>query len=240
MNAWPAAIFASLAAHLVVLLLTTRTLRTADSIDRGPPIAHQMLRGGSPIPVALFTDRGLGERAGAGEPAPQAIRRIGRGRGRAHATTPGPAPALPDSANGREATTLPATEEASGESRVGEQGNPTGGSGEIPSGQSGSGGQSPSRGGAMTPERIAELHQRLASSAQRCYPPAARRLRLHGQVGLHFCLGEDGLAESRSLRGSTGSALLDRASLDCVLAGALPVPAMVGCYDVQVRFSDER
>jgi len=114
------------------------------------------------------------------------------------------------------------------------------GSGEISSGRSGAGERGASGRVATTPERITELHQRLASSARRCYPPTARRLRLHGEVGLHFCLNSDGFAQSQALRGSTGSALLDRASVECVLAGALPAPEMVGCYDVQVRFSDER
>src|SRR5262249_24079316 len=65
-------------------------------------------------------------------------------------------------------------------------------------------------------DRVAELHRRLAESAQRCYPSAARRLRLRGEVGLHFCLSEQGRASVASLRGSTGSALLDAAARECV------------------------
>jgi len=87
-------------------------------------------------------------------------------------------------------------------------------------------------------DRVAELHRRLAESAQRCYPSTARRLRLRGEVGLHFCLSEQGRVSVASLRGSTGSALLDAAARECVLAGALPAPGIAGCYDVPVKFSD--
>lgn len=86
-------------------------------------------------------------------------------------------------------------------------------------------------------DRLAELHQRLADSAQRCYPNAARRLRLQGEVALHFCLSEQGRASAATLRGSTGSALLDRAARECVLAGALPARGMLGCYDLPIKFS---
>ena len=87
-------------------------------------------------------------------------------------------------------------------------------------------------------DRVVELHRRLAESAQRCYPSTARRLRLRGEVGLHFCLSEQGRVSVASLRGSTGSALLDAAARECVLAGALPAPGIAGCYDVPIKFSD--
>ena len=85
---------------------------------------------------------------------------------------------------------------------------------------------------------VAELHRRLAESARHCYPSTARRLRLRGEVGLHFCLSEHGRASVASLRGSTGSALLDAAARECVLDGALPAPGIAGCYDVPIKFSD--
>jgi TonB family protein len=87
-------------------------------------------------------------------------------------------------------------------------------------------------------DRLAELHRRLADSARRCYPGTARRLRLRGEVGLHFCLSEEGRADAATLHGSTGSALLDLAARECVLAGALPARGITGCYDVPIKFSD--
>jgi len=96
----------------------------------------------------------------------------------------------------------------------------------------------PQAAGSGASDRVAELHRRLAESAQRCYPSTARRLRLRGEVGLHFCLGEQGRASVASLRGSTGSALLDAAARECVLDGALPAPGIAGCYDVPIKFSD--
>ncbi len=83
-----------------------------------------------------------------------------------------------------------------------------------------------------------ELHRRLASSARRCYPVAARRLRLRGEVGLHFCLTGDGREAGTALRGTTGFPLLDRAARECVLAGALPAPGISGCYDVAIKFDE--
>ena len=104
------------------------------------------------------------------------------------------------------------------------------------------GGNSAKQGGAAgegAAKSIGKLHQRLAAAARHCYPPTARRMRLRGEVGLHFCLGEDGSASTKILRGSTGFVLLDRAALDCVLARALPAAGLPGCYDVQIRFSDD-
>src|SRR5262249_51913079 len=157
-----------------------------------------------------------------------------------HGATAGSAPPMANSAPVWEAVAPSESTLARGDASLiedafgepgpaGEKGNSLSGSGEISSGQSGAGVPSSSGGAATPPPRLAELHQRLASSAQRCYPPAARRLRLRGEVGLYFCLGADGLAQSQALRGSTGSALLDRAALECVLAGALPAPGIGGC-----------
>ncbi len=93
--------------------------------------------------------------------------------------------------------------------------------------------------GSLTSHRLLELHQRLASAARRCYPGTAHRLRQRGTVQLHFCLSPQGTASTSTLEGTTGSALLDRAALECVLPGALPAPGMPGCYDVAIRFDDE-
>jgi TonB family protein len=84
----------------------------------------------------------------------------------------------------------------------------------------------------------AALHARLADSAQRCYPAAARRFGLTGQATVDFCLDASGALSSTALSLSTGQALLDTAARDCVVKGALPFPteAAGGCYSVPVRF----
>jgi TonB family protein len=247
---WPAAFIASLATHLAVLSLAALSVHSSDGANHRPHIDQPKLRSGSPLAVALVPGREATEQAQPGQFAVQAVRRIGRGRGRAHTAVPGFTPPAANDEPGREPAVPSRSnlslgdtsfiEETSEEPGPGGKNDSLSGSGEISSGQSATGEQGASGRVATTPERITELHQRLATSARRCYPPTARRLRLHGEVGLHFCLNSDGFAQSQALRGSTGSALLDRASLECVLAGALPAPGMVGCYDVQVRFSDER
>jgi periplasmic protein TonB len=103
-----------------------------------------------------------------------------------------------------------------------------------PGGEDGAGGTSEA--GAGEASLLGELHRRLADAATRCYPPAARRLRLRGEVPLHFCLDAAGSATALSLEGSTGSALLDRSALECVVPGAAPLPGVVGCFQVPVRF----
>jgi TonB family protein len=84
--------------------------------------------------------------------------------------------------------------------------------------------------------RLGELHRRLAEAAVRCYPAAARRFRLRGEVPLHFCLDAGGAATALSLEGSTGSPLLDRSALECVVPGAQPLSGFEGCFLVPVRF----
>lgn len=86
---------------------------------------------------------------------------------------------------------------------------------------------------------LAALHRRLAESARRCYPSAARRFRLTGEVGLSFCLA-NGAVRSVELSGSTGSTLLDRAARECIVQGALPLPVSQGCYVQPVRFAPDR
>lgn len=81
------------------------------------------------------------------------------------------------------------------------------------------------------------LHLRLARAAERCYPSAARRFRLTGEVQLSFCLDGSGAVSKLELKGSTGSPLLDRAARECVLPGAFPLGIQGGCYSVPVRFA---
>ncbi len=83
---------------------------------------------------------------------------------------------------------------------------------------------------------VSELHRRLAEAARRCYPAAAQRFRLQGEVPVHFCLDGQGVATALSLQGSTGSPLLDRSALECVVPGAAPLPAVAGCFLVPVHF----
>jgi TonB family protein len=90
--------------------------------------------------------------------------------------------------------------------------------------------------GGLSLARLGELHRRLAEAAERCYPNAARRFRLRGEVPLHFCLNAQGAATALSLEGSTGSPLLDRSALECVVPGAQPLSGFEGCFLVPVRF----
>jgi TonB family protein len=85
----------------------------------------------------------------------------------------------------------------------------------------------------------AAMHARLAASAQRCYPAAARRFSLTGEAQIEFCLDDQGRLSSTKLTHSAGQALLDDAARDCVVVGALPFPAEAagGCYSVPVRFA---
>jgi TonB family protein len=92
-------------------------------------------------------------------------------------------------------------------------------------------------GSGAPPVDLAALHRKLADSARRCYPAAAARFRLQGDVSLTFCVDGSGSIASLALQGSTGAPLLDRAALDCVVQGALPLPVSTGCYQVPVRFS---
>ena len=91
-------------------------------------------------------------------------------------------------------------------------------------------------GGPGPSSLLGELHRRLAEAARRCYPPAAQRFRLQGEVPVHFCLDAQGQATALRLEGSTGSALLDRSALECVVPGAAPLPGLEGCFLVPVHF----
>jgi len=97
-------------------------------------------------------------------------------------------------------------------------------------------GGSLAHGAAPSASRLGELHRRLAEAAARCYPAAARRFRLQGQVPLHFCLDAAGTATALNLQGSTGSAVLDRSALECVVPGAQPLSGFEGCFLVPVHF----
>ncbi len=90
--------------------------------------------------------------------------------------------------------------------------------------------------GVGTPSLLGELHRRLAVAAQRCYPAAARRFRLQGEVPVHFCLDGHGVASALRLEGSSGSPLLDRSALECVVPGAEPLAGLEGCFLVPVHF----
>ncbi len=92
------------------------------------------------------------------------------------------------------------------------------------------------RGAGLGGSRLGELHRRLAEAATRCYPAAARRFRLKGEVPVHFCLDAAGTATALGLEGSTGSPLLDRSALECVVPGAQPLSGFEGCFLVPVHF----
>lgn len=93
-------------------------------------------------------------------------------------------------------------------------------------------------GGQSSASLLEELSQRLAWSAARCAPAEVVRTTRHAIPGvpLHFCLDAAGRPSDVGLLGTTGSDVLDRAARDCVVPGALPLPAVPGCYTVEVRF----
>lgn len=91
-------------------------------------------------------------------------------------------------------------------------------------------------GGRLAAIDLAALHARLAAAARGCYPPAAVRFRLTGTVPVHFCVDSSGALSSIELRGTSGSALLDRAARDCVLPRAAPLRVPASCFDVPVAF----
>jgi TonB family protein len=82
----------------------------------------------------------------------------------------------------------------------------------------------------------AALHEQLAAAARTCYPDAARRFRVSGDVELDFCVGPGGKAAAPHLSGSTGSEALDRAARECVLERAQPLVVDTGCFRVPVHF----
>jgi len=85
---------------------------------------------------------------------------------------------------------------------------------------------------------VTALHERLAASARRCYPAAARRFGLAGEATLDFCLDAVGGLTRAALSRSSGHPMLDAAARECVLSGAQPFPteAAGACYSVPVRF----
>jgi periplasmic protein TonB len=97
----------------------------------------------------------------------------------------------------------------------------------------GAAGAGDARGGGSL---LGELHRRLAEAAVRCYPGPALRLRLQGVVPVRFCLDSRGAASALSLVGTSGSELLDRSALECVVPGAEPLSGLPGCFEVPVRF----
>jgi periplasmic protein TonB len=120
--------------------------------------------------------------------------------------------------------------EASDEESVGGRGTETG---EAPAGVAAGTAGSGELANAVD---LAALNAKLAAAAAECYPSAARRLRLTGEVELDFCAETDGRASSASIRGSTGSAVLDAAAQRCVLEHAVPLPVRAGCFRLPVRF----
>ena len=154
-------------------------------------------------------------------PARRPAARSPRAEGRT-VPTPGPLGPLFASASLLAAAPAPASPDGAGTD---------GAAGALP-------GPGPVAGGASVPEasRLEELHRRLALAAARCYPAAARRFRLQGEVPVHFCLDATGAATALSLEGSTGSPLLDRSALECVVPGAQPLSGFEGCFLVPVHF----
>lgn len=159
-------------------------------------------------PAAAGAARPLPPTAGSGEPEPSSVQQV---------DGPETQPGAPGGRPGSRGSLAPGP-----------------GPGEPGGGGSGPGGLAvPGTGGGS---QLGELHRRLAEAAVRCYPAAAGRLRLRGTVPVRFCLDAQGTASALSLVGTSGSALLDRSALECVVPGAEPLPALPGCFEVPVRF----
>jgi TonB family protein len=211
---WRWALGASLAIHAVLLAAVWRAhsrARLEVPVGIRAPLAVQLWHPPSP------------------SPSPEAaLSRPTRLRGRAATLSAPPAVASEDGQ-------IPLEEPDSSEPAEGLPG----GSGPRVGGLTGpAGGGRTSAGGAgegVGVDLIA-LHLRLAEAAQFCYPPAARRLRLRGQLELAFCAAADGQVVSQSIGSSSGSELLDHAALSCLLERAAPLPVRSGCFRVPVRF----
>ncbi len=248
---WLTAVIGSALLHAAFLGATLVALRIAGASKRAA-LPERVGRGSAPLPVVLLEGHSARPPGKVEVPSrSMAAFSSARPRQRARARIPEAAPTSPSESalaeaprqSGGNSESASAASKTAGDtwedSTVRDSDRSAEGRGASPQSfgpvESGSLGASSSGS-----DRIAQLHQRLANSARHCYPYAARRLRLRGEVALHFCLDSQGVAEAAALRGTTGSALLDRAALQCVLAGALPAPGIPGCYDIPILFSEQR
>lgn len=87
-----------------------------------------------------------------------------------------------------------------------------------------------------------EFSRRLQEGALRCYPVAARRFRQTGEAKIRFCVDAAGALSQSVVAATSGSDLLDRAAIECVLPGAAPfLPGAFGhCFTLPVRFQQQR
>ncbi len=83
---------------------------------------------------------------------------------------------------------------------------------------------------------LARIARRLARQTAGCYPRGAMRTKLMGTVRLSFCIDAEGVPAEAAIRESSGSDLLDRAALECVLARAAPLPIIRRCLVLPVEF----
>jgi TonB family protein len=88
--------------------------------------------------------------------------------------------------------------------------------------------------GAQSPEVDTALLLRRIETAKR-YPPAARRLGIEGTAVVRFRLEPSGQVAAVELLESSGSSILDRASLETVRAAA-PLPYREGWLKVGIVF----
>jgi periplasmic protein TonB len=84
---------------------------------------------------------------------------------------------------------------------------------------------------------VTQIENRLRWATPGCYPYAAIRANLEGVARLSFCVGEAGMAEHVRIVQSSGSNLLDDATVDCIVPTASPFPGTKDlCVLVPVRF----
>lgn len=80
------------------------------------------------------------------------------------------------------------------------------------------------------------LLEHLRQHANRCYPRSLSRRGTKGTVEVSFCVTGEGQPREERVVQTSGSTLLDRAAIDCVIRGSAPLPALPACYTVPIRF----
>lgn len=212
--AW--AIGASVAVHGVLFAALWRPLTPSKPTPFAVQVLSRAPGGGAKMPLAA-------------SPAPQV--RLAR----ATPARRGPPPVAETSRSGDDEPSAPAEVGPPG-AAVGDSAGtgsalPSGAGGSVAVGTPGGAGSGGGDAASWT-----ALHEKLEAAARECYPDAARRFRLRGEVELDFCVGPGGHAVSAHLGGTTGSGALDRAAQECVLSRSEPLGVDRGCFRVPIRF----
>jgi len=108
------------------------------------------------------------------------------------------------------------------------------GSGNGRSGPGSGAGGGTSSGPASAADLLGEIRRRIEAAKR--YPEEALRRGIVGRVVVRFRVGADGKVEAAEVRGSSGSQLLDEASLQTVRRAA-PFPPVRGWVQVPIAYS---